>query len=108
MLPSARQDNHYPNKKGKGAEAMDWTNNFEQFLRQLTEVQSDILKSWSSAMPNMQSSNTSNFRETFDRTLSFQENVVTSSLEFQALLARMSIETQKQFWEGYFNTFRKQ
>jgi hypothetical protein len=87
---------------------MDWNNNFEQFLRQLSELQSGILKNWSSAMPNMQSFNTSNFRESFDRTLNFQENVVTSSLELQALLARLSIETQKQFWEGYFNTFRKQ
>jgi hypothetical protein len=41
------------------------------------------------------------------KTLRFQEEVVASSLEFQALLARMSIETQKQFWEGYFNMFRK-
>ena len=48
-----------------------------------------------------------NFRDTFDNTLKFQEQVVTNSLEFQALLSRLSIEAQKQFWESYFNMLRK-
>lgn len=87
---------------------MDWTNNFEQFFRQLSELQSSFLKSWSSNIPGMRSFNTHNSRETFEKTLKSQENFVTSSLEFQALLARLSIETQKQFWEGYFNTLRKE
>jgi hypothetical protein len=85
---------------------MDWANNLEQFTRQLTELQSGIFKSWTSTMPTMQGFNTPNYRETFDKTLKFQEEVVTSSLQFQALLARLSIETQKQLWEGYFNTIR--
>jgi hypothetical protein len=55
----------------------------------------------------MQSFKPVNSSETFDKTLRFQEEVVTSSLEYQALLARMSIETQKQFWEGYLNILRK-
>jgi hypothetical protein len=86
---------------------MDWTNNFEQFLRQLSDLQIGFLNSWNSTAPSKQSFNSLNFREIFDYTLRFQEEVLTSSLEFQALLARMSIETQKQFWEGYFNMFRK-
>ena len=55
----------------------------------------------------MQSFNSVNFNENFAKTVRFQEEVVTSSLEFQALLARMSIETQKQFLANYFNTLRK-
>lgn len=85
---------------------MDWANNLEQFTRQLSELQSGIFKSWNSTMPTMQGFNTQNYRETFDKTLKFQEEVLTSSLQFQALVARLSIETQKQFWEGYFNTMR--
>lgn len=85
---------------------MDATSKFEQFLRELSDMQKGIFSSWSSMMPNMQSFNTPNFRETFDNTLKFQENAVTASLELQALLARLSIETQKQFWDGYFNTLR--
>lgn len=86
---------------------MDWATNFDQFLRQWSETQKGILNSWSSTIPNMQSFNMSNFRDTFDSTLKFQEQVVTSSLEFQALVARLSIEAQKQFWENYFNMLRK-
>lgn len=86
---------------------MDWSNNFEQFSRQLSEWQRAILNNWTAATHNMQGFNSQNFTETFDKTLGFQEEVLTSSLEFQAMLARMSIETQKQFWESYFNMLRK-
>jgi hypothetical protein len=48
-----------------------------------------------------------NFRDTFDNTLKFQEQAVTNSLELQAMMARLSIEAQKQFWESYFNMLRK-
>ena len=85
---------------------MDWANNFEQFTRQLSELQSGIFKTWNSTMRTMQGFNTPNYRETFEKTLKFQEEVLTSSLQFQALVARLSIETQKQFWEVYFNTIR--
>jgi hypothetical protein len=86
---------------------MDFANNFEQLLRQLSDIQRGIFTSWSSTMPNMQSFNMPNFRDSVDNTLKLQEQVVTSSLEFQASLARMSIEAQKQFWESYFNMLRK-
>jgi hypothetical protein len=86
---------------------MDWNSNFEQYLRQLSELQKGIFTSWTSMMPNMQSSNTPNFRDSVDNTLKFQEQMVTSSLEFQALLSGLSIEAQKQFWESYFNMLRK-
>jgi hypothetical protein len=94
------------NKKVKGVTVMDWANNLEQFTRQLSELQSGIFKSWTSTMPTMQGFNTQNYRETVEKTLKFQEEVLTSSLQFQALVARLSIETQKQLWEGYFNTIR--
>jgi hypothetical protein len=51
---------------------MDWSNNFEQYLRQLTELQKGIFTSWGSMMPNMQSSNTPNVRDTLDKTLNFR------------------------------------
>jgi hypothetical protein len=86
---------------------MDWSNSLEQYLRQLSELQRGIFTSWASMMPNMQSSNTPNLRDNFDKTLRFQEQVMTSSLEFQALFSRLSIEAQKQLWENYFNTLRK-
>jgi hypothetical protein len=86
---------------------MDWNSNLEQYLRQLSELQKGIFTSWTSMMPNMQGSNMPNIRDSFDNTLRFQEQVVTSSLELQAMVARLSIEAQKQFWESYFNMLRK-
>ncbi|MBD0300899.1 MAG: hypothetical protein ICV85_01620 [Tolypothrix sp. T3-bin4] len=86
---------------------MDWNTNLEQYLRQLSELQKGIFTSWTSMMPNMQSSNMPNFRDSVDNTLKFQEQLVTSSLEFQVQLSRLSIEAQKQFWESYFNMLRK-
>ena len=86
---------------------MNWGNNFEQFLTQLSDWQRGIFTSWTNTVPNKQSFNPVNFNENLAKTLIFQEEVVTSSLEFQALLARMSIETQKQFWDSYFNTLSK-
>jgi hypothetical protein len=86
---------------------MDRTNDFEQFLKQLSDLQIGFFNNWVSTVPRMQSFNRLNFRETFDNTIRLQEEVVTSSLEFQALLSRLSIESQKQFWESYFNMFRR-
>ncbi len=85
---------------------MDWSNNFEQFLNQVNEGQRQFLTNLTAAMPGMQSSNTSNMRQNFDNALKFQEQAVTSSLELQALLGRLSLETQKQFWQGYFSLLR--
>ena len=86
---------------------MDWNSNLEQYFRQLSELQKGIFTSWTSMMPNMQSPKMPNVRDSVDNTLKFQEQVVTNSLEFQALLSRLSIEAQKQFWESYFNMLRK-
>lgn len=84
---------------------MDLFTNLEQFLRQFSELQKGVLNNWTSMMP-MQSINTLNFRENFDKTLKFQESAIANSLELQALLTRLSLETQKQFWDSYFNMLR--
>jgi hypothetical protein len=86
---------------------MNFDNNFEQFFRQLSDLQKGFFSTWNSSVPSMQNLNQQNIFENFDKALRFQEEVITNSLEFQALVARMSIETQKQFWDGYFNTIRK-
>jgi hypothetical protein len=85
---------------------MNWTSNLDEFLRQLSEIQRNTFTNMTSTMPFMQSSTMPNFRETTDNMLKLQEEVVASSLELQALLARMTIENQKQLWDNYFNLFR--
>jgi len=85
---------------------MDWSSSFNQFLNQTTETQKRLFKSWASAMSEMQDFNTPNMRESFDSALNFQEQIISGSLEFQAVVARLAIESQKQFWQNYFNTLR--
>ena len=85
---------------------MDWSNNFEQFLNQVSETQRQLFRSWTSTMPEMQNYNTQNVRESMNNALNFQEQVVTSSLEFQALVSRLAIESQRQLWQNYFNLLR--
>ncbi|MBW4419247.1 MAG: hypothetical protein KME13_08455 [Myxacorys californica WJT36-NPBG1] len=85
---------------------MDWSNNFEQFLAQVSETQRQLFKSWTSAMPGMQDSTRQDMRENFDNAVNFQEQVVTSSLEFQARVTHLSLESQRQLWQNYFNMLR--
>lgn len=85
---------------------MDWSNNFQQFLNQVTEAQRQLFKSWTSVIPGMENSDTQSMRESFDKALNFQEQVVSNSLEFQTLVTRSALESQKQFWQNYFNMLR--
>jgi hypothetical protein len=85
---------------------MDLSNNFEQFLNQVSETQRQLFTSLTSAMPGMQTSNTEGMRKNLDNALDFQEQVVTSSLEFQAVVTRLAIESQRQLWQNYFNLLR--
>jgi hypothetical protein len=85
---------------------MDLSNSFEQFLNQVSETQRQLFTSLTSAMPGMQTSNTEGMRKNLDNALDFQEQVVTSSLEFQAVVTRLAIESQRQLWQNYFNLLR--
>lgn len=85
---------------------MDFATNFEQFLQQVTEAQRQVFKGFTSAIPGMQDSQTKSMGESFDNVLKFQEQVVSSSLEFQTLVTRLALESQKQLWQNYFNMLR--
>lgn len=85
---------------------MDWSNSFSEFLNQISEVQRQFFTNATSVIPGMQDSSQPRMRENFDNALNFQEQVVTTSLELQSLLARLTLESQKQLWNSYFNMLR--
>ena len=85
---------------------MNWSNSFNDFLNQTGEVQKQFFNTATSTISQMQDSNRQRMRENFDNALNFQEQVVTSSLELQLLSARLTIESQKQLWNSYFNLLR--
>jgi|GEM_PF-1377289 len=82
---------------------MDLPTNFEQALNQVSEMQRQLFKGFTAALPSWQTSDTQKMHESFDKALKFQEKVVASSLEIQTLSARLAIESQKQLWQNYFN-----
>ncbi|MBD1914678.1 MULTISPECIES: hypothetical protein [Cyanophyceae] len=85
---------------------MHWSSNLEQFLNQLSELQRGSFSSFNAAVSDMQKNSMTNAQGATTSTLKLQEEVVSSSLELQALLARLTLENQKQLWDGYFGLFR--
>ena len=86
---------------------MDWSNNFDQFLRQISDYQRLALNSLTSATSNGQSFKPFDLSENFSKTLKCQEEAVKNSLEFQSQVAHITAESQKQLWKEYFNVIRK-
>lgn len=85
---------------------MYWYNSSEQFFRQVSDLQRMTYENWVSTLPSMQSFSTSNYRDNFNKALSFQETLLSNSLELQAQLTRVYVDNQKQFWESYFKVLR--
>ncbi|MGL5081950.1 MAG: thylakoid-associated protein [Microcoleaceae cyanobacterium] len=48
-----------------------------------------------------------NLSESFEKMLSFQQELISSVLDAQRVSANLAVETQKQFWENYFQTTQK-
>ncbi|MDM9380360.1 hypothetical protein QUB80_06545 [Chlorogloeopsis sp. ULAP01] len=85
---------------------MEWYNTSEQFMRQMNDFQRTTFENWSSMFPGTQNFSMSSYRDNLNKALSFQESLLSNSLEVQAQLSRMYIDTQKQFLQGYFNILR--
>ena len=83
------------------------TDKLEELSKQLYDLQRNVFDKWAEATPSLQSLNAINLPETLDKNIEFGEEVVKSALEVQALATQMSIEAQKQIWEGYFEMIRR-
>lgn len=83
------------------------TDKLEDLSKQLYDLQRNVFDKWAEATPSLQSLNAINLPETWDKNIEFGEEVVRSALEVQALATQMSIEAQKQIWEGYFEMIRR-
>ncbi|NWF62170.1 MAG: hypothetical protein HXY43_23660 [Fischerella sp.] len=85
---------------------MDAFNTFEQYFRQVSDLQRATFETWMSTFPSTQSFGVSNYRDNLNKALDFQENLASNSLELQVQLTRISVDIQKQFLEGYFKMLR--
>jgi uncharacterized protein YozE (UPF0346 family) len=78
---------------------------WEGYQKQLTESQQELLNSWLNSIPDTNVS--MNLSSSIDKALNFQQAFISSVLETQQAATRMTIETQKQFWNSYFQLAKK-
>jgi len=78
---------------------------WDEAQKELSESQKKLFQSW---MDNFSQGTTlSSPAEGFEKSLSFQRELVDSALNAQQVAVRLSMETQKQFWDNYFQTTQK-
>ena len=77
---------------------------FEDYQKEFSEWQKKFVDSWTTNLPNAK-----DFKvpETFDKGVEMQQELVTQYLEAQETAIKLSLETQKKFWDGYFDLMRK-
>ena len=81
------------------------TKYFDEYLQQLSEWQKKLFDTWMANLPNGKTD--INLSETFEKNLQVQEELVKTYLEAQKKASEMMMDTQKQFWDQYFETMRK-
>lgn len=78
---------------------------WDESQRQLIESQKKLVESWTSSLPSGIAQ--PDLTENFEKALSFQQDVVNSAISAQQTAVRLTMETQKQFWDSYFQSTRQ-
>jgi hypothetical protein len=77
---------------------------FEEYQKQFTEWQKKFFDTWVSTLP---SADSFKMPENLGKGIEVQQELVTHYLEAQETAIKLSLETQKKCWEGYFELMRK-
>jgi uncharacterized glyoxalase superfamily protein PhnB len=78
-----------------------YANYFEEYQKQLADWQKQFLSTWLGAIPSGKP--VFEFPTSVTQSLEVQEQVVKSYLEAQENAAKVALETQKKFWDSYFD-----
>lgn len=78
---------------------------WDESQKQLFEAQKQLLNIWMSSIPS--TSTQGMVSESFEKTQNFQREVINSALNAQQATANLAIETQKKFWDNYFQATQK-
>ncbi|QIZ71351.1 thylakoid-associated protein [Oxynema aestuarii] len=84
---------------------MDTTKYFEEYQNQLRDWQKKFFDAWMESLPT--GTDGFKFPENMDRTIETQEQLVNNYLKAQETATKIALESQKQFWDGYFKLMRK-
>jgi len=85
---------------------MSTANPFEEYTKNLYNMQREVFEKWIEALPNVQNLGNYSVPENLEQTIAYQEQVVKGSLEYQELVLKMALTTQKQMWDSYFEAVK--
>lgn len=78
---------------------------WDESQKQLSESQKKLVYTWIDNFPTGMIQ--VNFSETFQKTLDFQRELVNATFKAQQLASKLGTETQRQFWDNYFQLMQK-
>lgn len=78
---------------------------FNDWQKQVNDWQKQFFDTWVDSLPSTKDE--VNFSEGFDKALAFQEDLVKSYLEAQEKANKMMLDSQRKFWDDYFEALRK-
>lgn len=76
------------------------TTSFEEYQKQFSQWQKQFFDIWVEKLPG--ADNQLTLSEALEKTLSFQQTIVTTALKNQ----KVAIEAQEKLWENYFELLR--
>ena len=83
------------------------TNYFEQWSKQVFDWQRTLLDQWTDVNRLGMGMKGENLTENWENSIKFGEEMVKTSLALQEESNKMMLETQKQFWDNYFQSLRQ-
>jgi hypothetical protein len=81
------------------------TKYLDEYLKELTALQKRFFDSWLENVPNAKEG--LDLSENLEKALKVQEDLVETYLETQRKTTEVLLNTQKQFWDDYFEVIRK-
>jgi hypothetical protein len=75
------------------------------YQQHLLESQKKLVDSWTHSVPTDMTP--ANLSESAEKALSFQKELINTTLENQQAAVSLAIETQKHLWDSYFQITQK-
>lgn len=82
----------------------EYQKQLNQWNKQLGDWQKKFFNIWLDSVPHWKSQE--NLKQTLENTINFQEEVIKSYLDAQEKANRMMLESQRKFWQEYFEMIR--
>jgi hypothetical protein len=78
---------------------------WDESQKELMESQKKLVDAWVDSLPK--AGTQVDFAGSVDKALAFQRELVNSTMNAQQVAFRFAMESQKQFWDNYFQTTQR-